>query len=104
MQQTGKVFYLELDGKGKMPVLHFGMTGMLQVALLVVSDTVALLKPGRKVKGQLATYYKETPRKASTDWPPRFMKVCVPFLYSIDAYRVINSSSSFISSIRRRET
>ncbi|GJE87859.1 formamidopyrimidine-DNA glycosylase N-terminal domain-containing protein [Phanerochaete sordida] len=52
----GKVFYMELDGKGRMPVLHFGMTGMLQV------------------KGQLATYYKETPKKASTDWPPRFMK------------------------------
>ena len=27
----GKVFYLTLDGDGKMPVLHFGMTGMLQV-------------------------------------------------------------------------
>ncbi|EKM60731.1 uncharacterized protein PHACADRAFT_203883 [Phanerochaete carnosa HHB-10118-sp] len=52
----GKVFYFDLDGDGRMPVLHFGMTGMLQV------------------KGQLATYYKETPRKASTDWPPRFMK------------------------------
>ncbi|KAI0809259.1 hypothetical protein BC629DRAFT_1483773 [Irpex lacteus] len=52
----GKVFYMELNGEGKMPVMHFGMTGMLQV------------------KGQLATYYKETPRKASTDWPPRFMK------------------------------
>ncbi|KZT67651.1 hypothetical protein DAEQUDRAFT_728891 [Daedalea quercina L-15889] len=52
----GKVFYLELDGEGKMPVLHFGMTGTLQI------------------KGQLAMYYRETPRKASTDWPPRFMK------------------------------
>ncbi|KAI0344077.1 hypothetical protein BDW22DRAFT_1427726 [Trametopsis cervina] len=52
----GKVFYMELNGKGKVPVMHFGMTGMLQV------------------KGQLATYYKETPKKASTDWPPRFMK------------------------------
>ncbi|CCM01303.1 uncharacterized protein FIBRA_03352 [Fibroporia radiculosa] len=52
----GKVFYMQLDGAGRVPVLHFGMTGMLQV------------------KGQLATYYKETPRKASTDWPPRFMK------------------------------
>lgn len=28
---VGKVFYLELDGQGKVPVLHFGMTGMLQV-------------------------------------------------------------------------
>ncbi|PCH33243.1 hypothetical protein WOLCODRAFT_159936 [Wolfiporia cocos MD-104 SS10] len=52
----GKVFYIELDGEGRMPVLHFGMTGMVQV------------------KGQQATYYKRTPRKAATDWPPRFMK------------------------------
>ncbi|KAJ7151527.1 Formamidopyrimidine-DNA glycosylase N-terminal domain-containing protein [Mycena filopes] len=58
-ERYGKVFYLNLsvgNGKSKMPVLHFGMTGMLQV------------------KGELATYYKETPRTASTDWPPRFMK------------------------------
>ena len=27
----GKVFYLELDGEGKVPVLHFGMTGAIQV-------------------------------------------------------------------------
>ncbi|KAG8748653.1 hypothetical protein FRC10_000044 [Ceratobasidium sp. 414] len=26
----GKVFYIELDGKGRMPVLHLGMTGMIQ--------------------------------------------------------------------------
>ncbi|KAG5654563.1 hypothetical protein H0H81_000088 [Sphagnurus paluster] len=53
----GKCFYLELDGEGRMPVLHFGMTGMLQV------------------KGELATYYRETPKSANTDWPPkRFMK------------------------------
>ncbi|EMD41422.1 hypothetical protein CERSUDRAFT_89989 [Gelatoporia subvermispora B] len=52
----GKVFYIELDGSGRMPVLHFGMTGMLQV------------------RGEKAIYYRETPRKASTDWPPRFMK------------------------------
>jgi len=29
----GKCFYIELEGTGKMPVLHFGMTGMLQVYL-----------------------------------------------------------------------
>ncbi|KAJ7226011.1 DNA glycosylase/AP lyase [Mycena pura] len=55
-ERYGKVFYLNLSGPGRMPVLHFGMTGMLQV------------------KGELATYYKETPKSASTDWPPRFMK------------------------------
>ncbi|KAF8061000.1 DNA glycosylase/AP lyase [Lyophyllum atratum] len=52
----GKCFYLELDGEGRMPVLHFGMTGMLQV------------------KGELPTHYRETPKSANTDWPPRFVK------------------------------
>ncbi|KAJ7630481.1 Formamidopyrimidine-DNA glycosylase H2TH domain-containing protein [Roridomyces roridus] len=53
----GKVFYINLSGPGRMPVLHFGMTGMLQV------------------KGELASYYKETPKTANKDqWPPRFMK------------------------------
>ncbi|KAI0271636.1 Formamidopyrimidine-DNA glycosylase N-terminal domain-containing protein [Gloeopeniophorella convolvens] len=52
----GKVFYLELDGEGRHPVLHFGMTGMLQI------------------RGKLPVHYREAPRKASTDWPPRFMK------------------------------
>lgn len=28
-----------------------------------------------QIKGQIPIYYKETPRTASTDWPPRFMKV-----------------------------
>lgn len=27
-----------------------------------------------KIKGQIASYYKETPKSASTQWPPRFMK------------------------------
>ncbi|ETW87707.1 hypothetical protein HETIRDRAFT_154087 [Heterobasidion irregulare TC 32-1] len=52
----GKVFYFELDGKGRMPVFHFGMTGTLQV------------------KGEAPTYYKGGLRKVSTEWPPRFMK------------------------------
>ncbi|PBK76676.1 AtMMH-1 [Armillaria solidipes] len=63
----GKVFYLELSGDGRMPVMHFGMTGMLQV------------------KGQLATYYKETPRTASTDWPPRFVKFILHLEATSDA-------------------
>lgn len=29
---TGKVFYVELDGEGRAPVLHFGMTGNLLVS------------------------------------------------------------------------
>ncbi|CAL1696716.1 unnamed protein product [Somion occarium] len=55
----GKVFYIKLDGEGRAPVLHFGMTGMLQV------------------KGQLPTYYRKTPKTASSDWPPRFMKAFI---------------------------
>lgn len=52
------------------------MTGMLQV------------------KGQLATYYKETPRSASTQWPPRFMKVR---LYSfLQIYSNANPLAQFI--------
>ncbi len=30
---SGKVFYIELDGEGRMPVLHFGMTGNIHVLL-----------------------------------------------------------------------
>ncbi|EAU92978.2 AtMMH-1 [Coprinopsis cinerea okayama7 len=56
-KRYGKVFYLDLDGKGKKPVLHFGMTGMLHV------------------KGVKPMHYKEAPRKDSEDtWPPRFCK------------------------------
>ncbi|KAI0286674.1 Formamidopyrimidine-DNA glycosylase N-terminal domain-containing protein [Russula aff. rugulosa BPL654] len=52
----GKVFYVELDGEGRHPVLHFGMTGTLQI------------------RGHTPLQYREALRKDSTDWPPRFMK------------------------------
>lgn len=52
----GKHFYLELDGGGRMPVLHFGMTGLIQV------------------KGQEPTFYKKAPKLAHSSWPPRFYK------------------------------
>lgn len=52
----GKCFYLELDEEGKMPVFHFGMTGMVQV------------------QGECPTYYKEGPKSIGTEWPPRFVK------------------------------
>ncbi|KAH9927474.1 uncharacterized protein BXZ73DRAFT_48770, partial [Epithele typhae] len=61
-QRYGKVFYLMLEGKGRHPVLHFGMTGMLQV------------------KGQRAMRYRENGKsKTASDeeWPPRFMKFVV---------------------------
>ncbi|KAK7468485.1 hypothetical protein VKT23_002991 [Stygiomarasmius scandens] len=57
VHRYGKQFYIELDGKGKLPVLHFGMTGMLQV------------------RGETPFLYKEGPSKKNhSDWPPRFMK------------------------------
>ena len=50
-------FWLNLSGKGKMPVMHFGMTGMIQL------------------KGQEPTWYRRRPRENSDVWPPRFHKV-----------------------------
>ncbi|KAK7064671.1 Formamidopyrimidine-DNA glycosylase [Favolaschia claudopus] len=75
----GKVFYLNLSGAGRMPVLHFGMTGMIQI------------------KGQLATYYKETPKTASTDWPPRFMKF---ILHLLDTETGITTQLAFLDARR----
>ena len=31
--RVGKVFYIELEGDGRHPVMHFGMTGLLQVSV-----------------------------------------------------------------------
>ncbi|KAJ7139591.1 AtMMH-1 [Mycena epipterygia] len=75
----GKVFYVNLSGSGKMPVLHFGMTGMLQI------------------KGELAKYYKETPRTASADWPPRFMKF---ILHLFDSETGITTQLAFLDARR----
>ncbi|KAM6498351.1 AtMMH-1 [Amanita muscaria] len=52
----GKVFYLELNGKGRTPVLHFGMTGNLQV------------------RGEEPLRYQESPKRPSVTWPPKYMK------------------------------
>ncbi|KAH6917120.1 AtMMH-1 [Coprinopsis sp. MPI-PUGE-AT-0042] len=58
VHRYGKVFYLSLSGDGRHPVLHFGMTGMLQV------------------KGSTLMHYREAPRKAegADVWPPKFCK------------------------------
>lgn len=40
-----------------MPVLHLGMTGMLQI------------------RGQEAAYYRKKPKQDQSLWPPKFMKV-----------------------------
>ncbi|PVG02124.1 hypothetical protein CPB86DRAFT_772765 [Serendipita vermifera] len=57
----GKLFYLLLDGEGRMPVLHLGMTGMLQI------------------RGEEAVYYRKKPKQDQADWPPRFMKFIIHF-------------------------
>ncbi|CAE7137345.1 unnamed protein product [Rhizoctonia solani] len=59
----GKVFYIELDGPGRMPVLHLGMTGMVQV------------------KGEEPTWYRRRNKDMSADvWPPpRFLKFIIHF-------------------------
>ncbi|KIK99896.1 hypothetical protein PAXRUDRAFT_822259, partial [Paxillus rubicundulus Ve08.2h10] len=52
----GKCFYIELEGEGRMPVLHFGMTGIL------------------KVKGQETPQYRTKVGESSGFWPPPFFK------------------------------
>ncbi|KAL5518666.1 hypothetical protein ACEPAH_349 [Sanghuangporus vaninii] len=56
VKRYGKVFFLDLDGDGARPVLHFGMTGNIFI------------------KGEENLYYKEGPKKADSTWPPRFSK------------------------------
>ncbi|RXK38083.1 hypothetical protein M231_04642 [Tremella mesenterica] len=50
-------FWLTLSGKGRFPVMHFGMTGMIQ-----------------QLKGQEPTWYRRRPKESPTTWPPRFYK------------------------------
>ncbi|CAE6490639.1 unnamed protein product [Rhizoctonia solani] len=59
----GKVFYIELDGPGRIPVFHLGMTGMVQV------------------KGEEPTWYRRRNKDLSADvWPPpRFLKFIIHF-------------------------
>ncbi|KAG1749672.1 uncharacterized protein EDB91DRAFT_1109006 [Suillus paluster] len=52
----GKYFYIELEGAGRMPVLHFGMTGMLHV------------------RGQPTLQYMRKIHQSPEIWPPKFMK------------------------------
>lgn len=52
----GKYFYIQLQGNGRMPVLHFGMTGALQV------------------RGHATVKYKVGATSPSDVWPPRYVK------------------------------
>lgn len=67
----GKVFYLELDGEGKMPVLHFGMTGAIQVSHSSIQQRQ--VDWSTKIRGSPSLFYRKKPE--TEEWPPRFMKV-----------------------------
>ncbi|KAF7986196.1 hypothetical protein HWV62_38614 [Athelia sp. TMB] len=54
-KRYGKVFYIDLEGEGKKPVLHFGMTGAIQI------------------HGAPTMHYRRKPT-TSEPWPPRFTK------------------------------
>ncbi|WWD16349.1 formamidopyrimidine-DNA glycosylase [Kwoniella shandongensis] len=55
-ERKGKTFWMTLSGKGRFPVMHFGMTGMIQL------------------KGQEPTWYRRRPKENSSVWPPKFCK------------------------------
>ncbi|WWC86026.1 uncharacterized protein L201_000897 [Kwoniella dendrophila CBS 6074] len=57
-ERKGKTFWMTLSGKGRLPVMHFGMTGMVQI------------------KGQEPTWYRRRPRENPKTWPPRRLTVC----------------------------
>lgn len=44
---------MTLSGEGRYPVMHFGMTGMIQL------------------KGQEPTWYRRKPKESADVWPPR---------------------------------
>ncbi|KAG9051176.1 hypothetical protein FS837_011291 [Tulasnella sp. UAMH 9824] len=57
VKRHGKVFWLVLDGEGRMPVMHFGMTGMLHI------------------QGQEPAYYQRKPKDdEKEEWPPKNTK------------------------------
>lgn len=60
-KRYGKYFYLELEGSGRMPVLHLGMTGYLQA------------------KGRQPHQYAQRKKPALETWPPRFTKFVLRF-------------------------
>ncbi|KIR76748.1 formamidopyrimidine-DNA glycosylase [Cryptococcus gattii E566] len=55
-ERKGKMFWITLSGEGRYPVMHFGMTGMIQL------------------KGQEPTWYRRRPKESVDVWPPRFYK------------------------------
>jgi len=69
-KRYGKYFYLELEGDGRMPVLHLGMTGYLQT------------------KGTPAHQYAVKKKADPNAWPPKFVKFVMIFAASISGEEV----------------
>ncbi|KAG8998907.1 hypothetical protein FRB90_012201 [Tulasnella sp. 427] len=68
VKRHGKVFWLVLDGEGRMPVMHFGMTGMIHI------------------QGQDPAYYRRKPKDGETEeWPPKNTKFVLHIAASGDA-------------------
>ncbi|ORX35329.1 Formamidopyrimidine-DNA glycosylase H2TH domain-domain-containing protein [Kockovaella imperatae] len=55
-ERKGKNFWITLTGSGRLPMAHFGMTGMIQF------------------KGQEPTWYRRRPKESTDVWPPKFHK------------------------------
>ncbi|WVQ78646.1 formamidopyrimidine-DNA glycosylase [Cryptococcus sp. DSM 104549] len=58
-ERKGKTFWMTLLGEGRLPVMHFGMTGMIQL------------------KGEEPTWYRRRPKEMLDAWPPRFWKFVI---------------------------
>jgi formamidopyrimidine-DNA glycosylase len=61
-----------LDGEGRVPVMHLGMTGMIQVSppfSLCLQSNVFL----SQLKGQEPTWYRRRPREYARAWPPKVL-------------------------------
>ncbi|ORY22697.1 hypothetical protein BCR39DRAFT_551063 [Naematelia encephala] len=55
-ERKGKIFWMNLSGQGRMPVMHFGMTGMVIL------------------KGVEPAWYVRRHKEVAKAWPPRFYK------------------------------
>lgn len=75
--------YMELDGEGPLPVLHFGMTGMIQVGSVISRPRVFINNYGNQIKNGPKMYYRTKPPD-ETKWPPLYMKV---FFHSLGCHQ-----------------
>ncbi|ORX38520.1 hypothetical protein BD324DRAFT_577737, partial [Kockovaella imperatae] len=55
-RRKGKIFWLTLTGEGRLPVMHFGMNGMVML------------------KGETPSWYVRRPKERRNIWPPKYNK------------------------------